>query len=176
MKKRKYRFFMDYEKEEAWVNDMAAQGWHLQKTFLGYFVFEQGKPGQYIYRNEWVHGRKQDYFDFLETLNIECVTKFAGWAYYRKKTSDGPFELFTDAPSKMNSLKSMNSFFIPLALLNILVGIFNIALGLTGSSQSFLNMSLGFFNIVASIVLWIPILKIVKRKKRLAQTLHIFEG
>ncbi|MET4560199.1 hypothetical protein ABIA69_001343 [Lysinibacillus parviboronicapiens] len=176
MKRRTYRFFMDYEKEEAWVNDMAAQGWHLQKTYLGYFVFEQGESGQYIYRNEWINGRTQDYFDFLQSMNIECVSKFAGWAYYRKKAVDGPFELFSDAPSKINSLKSMNRLFIPLALLNVVMGILNITLGITGSSQSLLNTCLGLFNIIASMLLWVPIFKIVKRKKRLEQALHIFEG
>ncbi len=68
---------------------------------------------------------------FLQSMNIECVSKFAGWAYYRKKAVDGPFELFSDAPSKINSLKSMNRLFIPLALLNVVMGILNITLGIT---------------------------------------------
>jgi len=27
----KFRFFIDHEREEQWVNNMAEQGWHLKK-------------------------------------------------------------------------------------------------------------------------------------------------
>ncbi|HBJ01690.1 MAG TPA: hypothetical protein DDY89_14395, partial [Lysinibacillus sp.] len=54
MEKRIYRFFIDYEKEERWVNEMAERGWNLKKAVVGYFVFEKGMPQQYIYRNEFV--------------------------------------------------------------------------------------------------------------------------
>lgn len=52
----KIRFFIDYEKEERWVNDMSQQGWHLVKLGFGYFIFEKGLPGEYIYRNEMLAG------------------------------------------------------------------------------------------------------------------------
>lgn len=57
MKKKECIVFLDYEKEEAWVNHMAEQGWHLKRTMVGYFIFEKGEPGQYIYRNELVKGK-----------------------------------------------------------------------------------------------------------------------
>lgn len=173
MKKRVYRIFLDYEKEEAWVNDMAAHGWDLKKTSLGYFVFEKGEAGQYIYRNELVKGKNKDYFEFLETMNIECVSKFAGWAYYRKKASEGPFELFSDNSSKIHYLQSLNRLFIPLALFNLFMSITNFSLGLT---VNLLNSAMGFINFLVAITMCILILKIEKRKKGLQHELHIFEG
>lgn len=170
MKKRVYRFFIDYEKEERWVNDMADRGWNLKKTMVGYFVFEKGTPGQYIYRNEFVNRKSTDYFEFLNMMNIECVSKFGGWAYYRKLQAEGPFEIFTDATSKINYIKSMNRIFILLLLFNVLAGIYNLSIG------SVINSSVGCLNVIVSIMVLISVSKNEKRKKGLKQDLHIFEG
>ncbi len=176
MKKRMYRFFMDYEKEERWVNDMADRGWNLKKTVAGYFVFEKGTPELYIYRNEFVNRKSKDYFEFLDAMNIECVSKFGGWAYYRKLKSEGPFEIFTDTTSKFNYIKSMNRFFILVLLLNLMTGIYNIALGLWGSAAGLVNTSVGCMSLIVALLLVIPIVKNENRKKGLKQDLHIFEG
>ncbi|MEA0552394.1 DUF2812 domain-containing protein [Lysinibacillus irui] len=170
MKKRVYRFFIDYEKEERWVNDMADRGWNLKKTMVGYFVFEKGTPGQYFYRNEFVNRKSKDYFEFLNMMNIECVSKFGGWAYYRKLQSEGPFEIFTDATSKINYIKSMNRIFILLLLFNVLAGMYNLSIG------SVINSSVGCLNVIVSIMVLISVSKNEKRKKGLKQDLHIFEG
>ena len=176
MKKIKFRFFLDYEKEEAWVNELAAQGWHLQKNIISFFVFEQGEPGKYIYRNELVEGKKKDYYEFLESMNIECVSKFGVWAYYRKEAIDGDFELFSDAPSKIQYLKSITRLFIPIALVNIIIGIFNIITGFTASPVAFMSINLGILNMVMALFMYVPIRKIQRRKKHLEHDLHIFEG
>lgn len=176
MKKRVYRFFLDYEQEEAWVNDMAVQGWHLKRTMLGYFIFEKGEPEQYIYRNELVKNKNQDYFEFLETMNIEFVSNFGGWAYYRKRKSEGPFELFSDSSSKIKYLKSINRLFISVTLLNLFWGFSNLYIGLGESTERFLNIGVSLLNFVVVMIMFMPILKIERRKKGLQRELHIFEG
>lgn len=100
MKKIKYRFFIDHEHEEKWINDMAEQGWHLKKFWPFVFVFEKGEPGEYIYRNEKVLTRKKDYFDFLEAMNIERVFRFGIWSYFHKKRTSGPFDIYSDSTGK----------------------------------------------------------------------------
>ncbi|MFB7156367.1 DUF2812 domain-containing protein [Lysinibacillus sp. NPDC056232] len=176
MKKRVYHFFFDHEKEEAWVNDMAEQGWHLKRTMVGYFIFEKGEPGQYIYRNELVKGKKQDYYDFLETMNIEFVSKFGCWAYYRKNKSEGPFELFSDSSSKIKYLKSISRLFIAATLLNLFFGFINLYIGLGESTERFLNMGVSFLNFVVVMIMCIQIIKNERRKKGLQRELHIFEA
>lgn len=171
-----YRFFLDYEKEEAWVNDMADQGWHLKRTMVGYFVFEKGEPGQYIYRNELVKGKNQDYYDFLDTMNIECVSKFGPWAYYRKKKLEGPFELFSDSSSKIKYLQSISRLFISVAFLNLLIGFINLYIGLGESTERFLTTGLSFINFIVVIIMCMQILKVERRKKGLQLELHIFES
>lgn len=39
----KLKFFIDFEKEEQWLEQMANDGYHLQDTFFGYH-FQKGKP------------------------------------------------------------------------------------------------------------------------------------
>jgi len=176
MKKIKFRFFLDYEQEEQWVNEMAAQGWHLTKNIISFFVFEQGESGKYIYRNELVVGEKKDYKEFLESLNIECVSKFGVWAYYRKEAADGEFELLSDAKSKIKYFKSISKIFITIAILCILVGLFNIYIGLTTSPFVAISISLGLINVFLGLLIFVPIRKIQRRKKSLENDLHIFEG
>ncbi|MGE8037229.1 hypothetical protein B1B04_04425 [Lysinibacillus sp. KCTC 33748] len=176
MKKRVYRFFLDYEQEEAWVNNMAEQGWHLKRTMLGYFIFEKGEPGQYIYRNELVKNKNQDYFEFLETMDIEFISKFGGWAYYRKQKSKGPFELFSDSSSKIQYLKSISRLFISITFLNLLFGFINLNIGLGESTESFLNTGISLLNFVVVMIMCIQIYKVERRKIGLQRELHIFEG
>lgn len=176
MKKRVYRFFFNHEKEEAWVNNMAEKGWHLKRTMVGYFLFEKGEPGQYIYRNELVIRKSQDYYDFLESMNIEFVSKFGCWAYYRKNKSEGPFELFSDSSSKIKYLKSISYLFIAVTLLNLLFGVFNLYIGLGESTERFLNIGVSFLNFVVVMIMCIQIFKNERRKKGLQGELHIFEG
>ena len=47
MKKVKNRLYLDYEKEELWINDMVQEGWHLKKFMFFRFTFEKGEQGSY---------------------------------------------------------------------------------------------------------------------------------
>ncbi len=49
---RKIFFLWEYEKEEAWINRMANEGWMLIHTGFRKYVFEKGTPGTYTYRLE----------------------------------------------------------------------------------------------------------------------------
>lgn len=113
MRKVMHRLFMawQYEKEEAWLNEMAANGWNLVDTSLCRYTFEEGTPGEYQYRLELLeHGAKSPesaaYIRFMEETGAEHVaTWFNGWAYFRKKVADGPFEIYSDIDSKIKHLK-----------------------------------------------------------------------
>ena len=44
------KLFMDYEKEEKWLNDMSAKGLQLVHYSFPRYTFEEGEPGEYTYR------------------------------------------------------------------------------------------------------------------------------
>lgn len=122
----KLLFIWDWEEEEQWLNEMAAQGWHFVKyNFPFRYTFEQGEPGAYQYQLQALEHRigskeSQDYIAFLRDMNIELIDSYLFWAYLRKPGDGQPFEIFSDVESK---LKHMRRFmFIPLLSLLLLCG------------------------------------------------------
>ncbi len=106
MKHKIVRLFVDYEKEEAWLNQMAAKGLHFMSYVFPVYLFEDGEPGAYIYRLELLdelpsHPASRKYLRFLADSGVECVDTYLRWVYFRKPASDGPFELYTDAASRI---------------------------------------------------------------------------
>ena len=125
MKKYKQFFIWQWDEEERWLNEMAAQGWHFVKyRFPGYYTFEQGEPGAYQYRLEAMEHRigskeAQDYIAFLRDMDIEVMDSYLFWAYFRKPANGKPFEIFSDVNSKLKHMKRFA--LIPFACLMLLV-------------------------------------------------------
>jgi hypothetical protein len=99
-------FAWQHEKEEAWLNQMSAQGLLLVNVGVCAYTFEEGTPGEYLYRLElldkWPSGAEGiAYIRFLEETGIEHVASILRWAYFRRKASDGPFELYSDNSSRI---------------------------------------------------------------------------
>lgn len=178
MRKVLYRFFVDFEKEEKWVNEMGAQGWHLQKFTLARFAFTKGEPGVFIYRNEFISGlssnEKKDYFEFLKDSGISIINELGGWVYMKKAAADGPFELYTDTKSKIAYYKRMLNIFALLFFINAWMGITNISI-LDKTRYGFVNQTIGIFNIAAALLIAYPIIKIIKSKKSLEKDQQFFE-
>ena len=43
----KYRYYIDNQKEQDWLNKLSREGWALKKFFLGFYKFEKCEPGEY---------------------------------------------------------------------------------------------------------------------------------
>ena len=168
----KIKFYFDYEKEEKWINEMCKAGWHLKKFRGCLFTFERGEPGAYVYRNEFINYFKKDkkqYFGFLKESDIEIVHVFGNAAYYRKKTEDGPFELYSDNSSRLSYL---NRLYITLQLLfwlNILSAISNLSL-----NDRPVNDFISGVNTGVALVLLIPLFITFSKRNKLKkkQLLH----
>lgn len=135
MRKVMHRLFMawQHEKEEAWLNEMAETGWNLVDTSLCRYVFEEGTPGEYQYRLELLeHGAKSqegmDYIQFMEDTGVEHIaTWFNGWAFFRKKVADGPFEVFSDIDSKIKHFRRIERVLTVALLLELFAGFLQVA-------------------------------------------------
>lgn len=95
-----------YEKEEKWLNEMSAKGMQLVDVGLFRYTFEDGNCGEYTYRLEFLehwpyHAESMSYIRFIEDTGAEHVASFRKWVYFRKKSSDGVFELYSDNISKI---------------------------------------------------------------------------
>ena len=80
MKKVIHKWFIDWEKEEAWINKMASQG--LALTAIGFFrfEFEECVPGEYQYRCELLdnlpnHPESERYIRFVEKFPMNAAGK-----------------------------------------------------------------------------------------------------
>ncbi|WP_144510819.1 DUF2812 domain-containing protein [Bacillus sp. FJAT-22090] len=179
MKKVKYRFYVDYEKEEQWVNEMAQQGWFLETFKFFRFAFVKGEPGTYVYRNEMLKGLSKNdetnYVEFLKESGIELVSKFGGWAYFRKEASDGPFEIYTDTASKISYYNRILNLFSLLFLFNLIMGIFNVIVSDSAPYQGKFNLITGIFGLAVSLLILIPIVKVYRRKKVLQQNRNLYD-
>lgn len=103
----KVYFAWDFEEEEQWLNEMAAKGMNLQGVGFCKYVFEEGMPGEYQYHIEWLrnrpgHPESISYIRFLEETGVEHIGSFKNWAYFRKKRSEGAFDLFSDLDSRID--------------------------------------------------------------------------
>ena len=101
---RKYKFFFTWEddREEQWLQQMARQGLHLvHANMLGFYRFRQGNPAEVSYRLDYVQKVDGSYRQLFEDAGWEHVISMSGWHYWRKQATAAPAaEIFTDAASK----------------------------------------------------------------------------
>lgn len=100
----------DFEKEEKWLNEMAAKGLMLTDVGVCRYVFQEGIPGEYQYHLEWLqhmpsHPESVAYIQFIEETGAEHVGSFKKWVYFRRKASEGAFNLFSDLDSRINHFR-----------------------------------------------------------------------
>jgi hypothetical protein len=74
------------EKEEAWLSEMAAQGWHLLSVAPFVYTFSAGKPANVVYRLDYKLTIDKDYAEYEQIFRDsgwEQVCRMSNWHYYR---------------------------------------------------------------------------------------------
>lgn len=144
MKKTIYKFYWawQFDKEEKWLNECSAKGLHLCDVGICRYTFEEGIPGAYSHKLEllenWpTHPESVAYIHFLEDTGVEMVGSLLRWVYFRKKTVDGPFDLFSDIDSRIKHLNRITFLFLPIMFLEFSAGISN--LFMQNSSNRFIG-------------------------------------
>ncbi len=167
MRKQKWFWGWDDEKEEAWLSEMAQQGWHLKRlVFSTVYEFEQGEPKEVTYRLDYnAIGRKEkdNYLLLFADAGWEHVGEISGWQYFRKEVQPGEApEIFTDNESKIEKYKRLLSY------LAILLPVYMVT-----TMSSFNHAEGGFWvavrviSLAILILLSVAILKIWQRIKQL---------
>ena len=125
---RKWFWFWDFDKEEQWLNEMVVKGLCLSGRGFCRYDFEDCAPGEYQIRTEVLEDhdeqpRVKKYIQFVEETGAEKVAFRLRTVYFRKKTADGPFELYSDLTSRLkyvDRVLSLMLIFGPLSLLYVL--------------------------------------------------------
>ena len=107
----KYYLPHQYEKEEQFLVNMAAQGWHLKqvrKGVLAWYDFIEGEKEHFSYQLDYVRKEEDtpDYHQLYSDAGWEEICSYDGiyegkWYYFRKPCKDEQLEkIFTDTESK----------------------------------------------------------------------------
>ena len=150
---KKYKFFIDFAKEEKWIEHMASQGWQLQQKGLMY-TFEPIQPEQSNIKIDYRHFKNQQ--DFLEycLLFEDCGwqhitgTKYSGNQYFKQADESGCEDIFSDNTSRAGRYKRLSDMmlfmlivFIPLVVMSFTQGTLGLG-AFTNPRQLYLTQGL----------------------------------
>jgi hypothetical protein len=121
---RKWYWVWDFDKEERWLNQMAASGWALVEVGFCRYTFEKCEPGAFIVRLQMLKA-EEDYVAFLEEIGAEYVGRVLQWVYFRRSAEEGPFELFSDTQSRLDHLNWIARMLLVFGMMNLVVGVVN---------------------------------------------------
>lgn len=114
----------EFDKEEAWLNEMAGNGWLLDGVGFCTFRFIPCEPDTYAVRLE-MHDADDSYLEFMKETGAEYVGRCLKWIYFRKNLKDGAFEIFSDIDSKVAHLNRILRFMKLFFWINLVFGLVN---------------------------------------------------
>jgi hypothetical protein len=109
------------EKEEKWLEEMAASGWFLDKVAPYLYTFINGTPKRVVYRLDFKYTLASDYEDYLNLFKDtgwQLVGGFANWHYFSftPETESVP-EVFNSNRSKAEKYRRILYLLLFLGLL-----------------------------------------------------------
>ncbi len=175
---RKWFWAWEFDKEEQWLNDMAAQGKALVSARYATYEFEDSQPGEYAIRLEMLENSPtseegQQYIEFVESTGAEFVGKVMKWVYFRKKKELGDFELHGDNATRIKHLKGIMVLLLPLGVMNFFMGIYNLCIGI--GLNSAINVLCSVFSFAVTVLLGKGWTLLNEKKKKLEKEAQLFE-
>ena len=170
-------FVWNFDKEERWLNEMAAKGLALISVGFCRYEFEDCMHGEYkiclqFLENNFKSIENTKYIEFLEETGAEHIGICNRWAYFRKKTCGEDFQLFSDTSSRIKYLTRIIRFTMLLFILNLYFGCFNMYLCF---SQDFKGNFIGIINLILAVFILIGMINLFKKRKKLKKEQQIFE-
>lgn len=172
---KKYFWVWDFEKEEKWLNEMAAKGLALVGVGFCRYEFEDCTSGEYSFRLELLdnrpeHPESRKYISFVEETGAEQVGSYLNWVYFRKK---GQFEIFSDYSTKIKHLTQIIRLIALLTVLNLFAFLYNfiVVIGIIGEPVGLFSCINLFFAILCGIGMY----RLRKKRDVLKNEQNIFE-
>lgn len=167
----------EFDKKEKWLCEMATKGLCLVSAGFCKYEFEDCEPGEYRICLQLLdklphHPDSQKYIEFLETTGAEHIGSFIRWVYFRKKATDGEFELFSDNESRIKYLSGVFSFIFLITAANWIIGINNVFfIAILSNPINYI----GILNIAIAILGTFGCIRLLKKRKKLKQESQLFE-
>ena len=100
----KVNWFVDFDKEEEWLNKMSSEGLCLWHTNGVIYRFKQCMPGEFVFQidfDEKKSSANEDYVVFRTSCGDEFVHQWKNKIYWKRKASEGPFESEENVQAKL---------------------------------------------------------------------------
>ncbi len=112
---------------------MSSAGLQLVSIGLCRYTFEEGPPGEYACRIELLEKHPsstegRQYIRFIEGAGAEYLGNIFRWAYFRRKTENGGFDLFSDIDSRLRHLKRISALLLSVFIMELCIGVYNLTL------------------------------------------------
>ena len=173
-----WRFYTiaDYDREERWLNDMAAAGWNFVRTNGVRFVFRKGTPGEFRYKIDLAERTADDrvqeeYYNFLTDCGLRIVCDFKEFIYLQKPTAEGPFDAADDTYARLRVLNkaydcSLRMVCRLLRLFTVLLAGLLLLQGLLPASEFLHGMAFGLSvgAVLMMKLIWLPINTRLRRR------------
>ncbi|MCL2576366.1 MAG: DUF2812 domain-containing protein [Defluviitaleaceae bacterium] len=167
MKTNIWKYFVDSDKTEDWLNEMAQEGMNCvgASCMMHRYTFEQGEPNEYAYRIIYLdssvnHMESIRYLNFLKESGIELVSQMFKVVILRKKIADGEFEIYTDKASQLKHCKTLMWSSVSGIIICTLIVAFNVYSAILNASHNNYHLTvlgiLTTFMLVIVIILQIP--------------------
>ncbi len=131
----KIKMFFDKDKETRWLNAMMAEGYAMTGYFLIFYIFNNTDPGKYTYQIDLLDqpfSVPESYRDFMNSLHVEIIRTWFFWVYLRKPVSEGAFELYTDAASRIEHYEKILRLFRGVTFLEVMCLVVQLMCALAG--------------------------------------------
>ncbi len=171
-------WFVDFDKEEQWLNDMATKGWAFWHTNGVIYRFKPCKPEEFIYQIDFDEKKSQegagDYVVFRSSCGDQFVHQWKRKIYWKRETASGPFEAENNVAAKLRlTNKAFNyhlNSFIGLTLIAAFAFLVLMPLGKHLPENAFSHWLTDFSSgltygiLLAELVLLLPALKKLHKK------------
>lgn len=182
MRRKMFRWFWawDFDKEEKWLNEMAAQGLALVSVGFCTYSFENCLPGEYQVRLELLenlpgNAQSERYIEFLEDTGAEYVGNVMRWVYFRKPARDGAFDLFSDNASRIAHLNRMLALLGAIGLMEFSMALNNLSLYFGQHRAQSVNLFAAILLAAVGCLIGFGFWRVARIKRRLQKERTLFE-
>lgn len=142
------KLFIDFEKEERWLNEMSKKGKQFVKNSFSNYKFIDSNPEEYVYKLAIIEDKNK--LEELKAKGIEVVDTVSYWSYLRATEKNAFDSINTNkeiksyyskvaCTSSIGIVLCINSLILvmnseKLVTNNIIIGLLAITLGILGAS------------------------------------------
>lgn len=113
------------------------------------------------------------YIRFIEESGAEYLGSVMRWVYFRRKTDDGEFHLYSDYTSRIKHLNRLFAMIGVVCVINMLIGLSNSFIYLVRNNKP--NLLLGIISLSLGLFLALGYVQVFKKKRALKKLQNLYE-